>query len=396
MKRNIIIFIVAIIAVFVFIFVFYIKFKTPKTLDEKAFYAATLGGNYLVRHFNEDGTFDYLYNPDNDEVKDEYNMLRHAGTVYALLELYENTGNKKYLEVSKKALDYINKTLKECPSTFKDFKCLYEGRSVKLGGNALSVLAFSKYAIVTGDKKYIDNAKSLADWILSTQSEDGEFLMHVQYSNGSIGKHISEYYPGESIYALMLLYKVTEDEKYLESAKNATSWIINVRDKNKTYKNINHDHWLLYGMKELYKYNQKDEYIEHAKKIVDGIVRLQHKENENIDASWIGGFYNPPRSTPTATRSEALVSAYDIFIMSGNKKYQNIAHETLRSAIVFELRTFIDGAKARKYKQPLKALGGFRSSLVGLSVRIDYVQHNISALLGFWNISKDVKNNVIL
>ncbi len=386
--RNTLILLPAMLVMFVvFLFVCVVS-RTPKTLSDKAFYSAKLGGDYLVRHLKENGKFDYLYNPETDKVEKGYNMLRHAGTVYALLNIYDATDDKKYLQASEKAIDYLLQKMDECPGDFSNFQCLHEGGRVKLGGNALSVLALSEYMLATNDKKYFEEAKSLASWILATQTEDGEFSIHSQTEDGEVEGLISEYYPGEAVYALMKFYDVSKDEKYLNGAKKGVEWIINVRDKGKTYKNINHDHWLLYGLRELYRHEPSEEYVKHAKTIVDAIVNLQHVSNGKTEPSWVGGFYSPPRSTPTATRSEALVCAHDIFTKASEKEYVDLTDKTLKSGVIFELRTFIDGPTARKYPNPVMSLGGFKKSLTDSTVRIDYVQHNISALLGYWRISE--------
>ena len=56
-----------------------------------------LAGNYLVRETREDGSFVYLYNASCDCEDEDYNILRHAGTIYAMLQLYQVTENKDLL-----------------------------------------------------------------------------------------------------------------------------------------------------------------------------------------------------------------------------------------------------------------------------------------------------------
>ncbi len=386
-KKGIAVLLMSLIVVFIAFFV-YVKTKTPETLSEKAYYGATLGGNYLARNINEDGSFVYKYNAKEDKIYSEYNMLRHAGTVYALLELYDVTKNKKYLNTAESALKYLKGSIKKCPEPNSNLDCVYEGDKMKLGGNALSILAFTEYQKVTNSDKYLSDAVSLTEWMLKTQTEQGEFKIHSQFKDGAISDMVSEYYPGEAIYALMSIYEMTKEDKYLSGAKRAVNWIIDVRDNNKTSKDISHDHWLLYGIKELYKYDLSEKYVEHVKKIVDGIVALQH--TKNVPFEWVGGYYNPPRSTPTATRGEALSSAYEIFKKANENEYAEKAYTTLQRGVIFELRTLIDGKVARSYPKPVKCLGGFRSALNLDVVRIDYVQHNISALLGYYRITNEI------
>jgi hypothetical protein len=64
--------------------------------------------------------------------------------------------------------------------------------------------------------------------------------------------------------------------------------------------------------------------------------------------------------------------------------------ETYRAALLrlaaFQLRCQITPENAFFLPRPDRALGGFRSGLVDGEVRIDYVQHSVSSLLGLRGI----------
>lgn len=365
--------------------------KTPKTLEAKALYASNLGGSYLVRNQYEDGSFVYEYDAKKDEDLSGYNMVRHSGTTYALVELYQKTKEKKYKTAAKSALEYLLKTIAPCPAELANLSCAYDGEKTKLGGNALAILALVTYGEATGDTAYLGTAIDLALWIKATQLDNGEFKTHIQFKNGELDDHVSGYYPGEAVYALTRLYEATGDKQWLAIAEKGALWIITIRDAKETRNTIAHDHWLLYGLRELYKNNHNEAYLDHAKKIVDGIIAMQHVDG--VDATWVGGYYSPPRSTPTATRSEGLGAAYELFLEAGENEYAEKAYEALEKGVVFQMRTFVDGPNARTFPNSRKALGGFRYSLTDDTVRIDYVQHNISSLLLYYNISQK-KNNL--
>jgi hypothetical protein len=65
--------------------------------ESKYLQAATAGGDYLVAQMNADGSFVYEYDPITRKKSSSYNMLRHAGTTFSLIELHEATGDAKYL-----------------------------------------------------------------------------------------------------------------------------------------------------------------------------------------------------------------------------------------------------------------------------------------------------------
>lgn len=349
--------------------------------------SARAGGNYLVNHLHEDGSFVYEYDPLTYQESGSYNILRHAGTAYSLFELYGTTESKRYADAGERALTYLDAQLVQCP-TVATALCVLENNEIKLGGNGLAVLAIATEVHTTNNATRIPTAQALAEYIIETQSPSGEFLAHKTNGAGVVSDFISGYYPGEAIFALTQLYEIDGDERWIDSAHRGAEWLITVRDAGKDIDELDHDHWLLYGLRELYAHTPDELYLEHARKLTDAIADAQHISETGERSNWNGGFYNPPRSTPTATRSEGLSAAYDIFVMAGDTEYAQRAYETMERAIAFQLRTQFSRRDLARLNADPRAVGGFHESLDEYSVRIDYVQHNVSALLAFDRIKK--------
>jgi hypothetical protein len=330
--------------------------------------AAQAGGDYLLTNMHEDGSFVYEYDPVTDEVSDDYNILRHAGTTYSLLELYQATNDRKYLASSEKGIAYLINQVIPCPMV-PAAECVEEDAEVKLGGNGLAILALAKHAEVTGDKNHLSLTERLAAFIVGVQSPSGEFAVH-KIANGVVDGFKSEYYPGEAMFGLAKLSQVSGDRKWLDAAHKGARWIINVRDAGVPAAELPHDHWFLYALNELAKDKQESIYIDHAKKLTEAIAAAQHVGLTGEQKDWNGGYYNPPRSTPTATRNEGLGAAYELFTRAGGTAHATVAKDTMERGIGFTLRT----------QHPN---GSFHESLDEYAVRIDYVQHNVSALLAF-------------
>lgn len=362
--------------------------------------SARLGGNYLATHIYTDGSYVYQYNPVTDKESSSYNIVRHAGTTYSLLELYEVTGDQKYLTAAELALGYLAESSLPCPG-MPDALCVEEGNETKLGGNALAVLAFAKYISLTeknvgavastsdNTHEYLPLTQKLAQFIVNIEAPDGEFIVHkINTETGARTTFESEYYPGEAIFALARLYEIDKNPQWIDTAHRAARWLIEVRDANVPTQSLNHDHWLLYGLNELYTNRPEEIYLSHAQRIVQSIVAIQHKDKTGEQEDWNGGFYNPPRSTPTATRSEGLGAAYWIFKKAGDLAYASVALDSMKAAVAFQLRTQFTARQLKELDGNLGGVGGFRESLEGYVVRIDYVQHNISALLALDAIIK--------
>ncbi|MBU1151481.1 UbiA family prenyltransferase [Patescibacteria group bacterium] len=329
--------------------------------------SAELGGNYLIDKINNNGEFLYLYDAKYDTDKGGYNILRHAGTSYSLLELYEVTGKKKYLYAAEKALKYLNNQIFYCGNFSR---CLAENNEVKLGGNGLAILAFAKHIEVTRKEDYLETAQSLARWIVNNQAENGEFWIHkYKIKEKKATNFKSDYYPGEAIFGLLELYKIDQNPTWLLSAYSATDWLIKTRDKGKKISELPKDHWFLYALNELYQLKPNEEHYEHAIKLAKKINQDQSKYFPLKEGE------KGPSTAANATAIEGLLAAYSL-------THRPDFLQGIELSIPHALNTQITATLLDQTANPARALGGFRVNLHEWYVRNDYVQHNISALLG--------------
>ena len=99
----------------------------------------------------------------------------------------------------------------------------------------------------------------------------------------------------------------------------------------------------------------------------------------------------PPRSTPTATSAEGLCSAYLLARDFAGRDEAELIMESISPAIAFQLQTQFRPESVLYLKYPQRALWGFHRSLTDFEIRIDYVQHNISSLLGYYGILNNME-----
>lgn len=339
--------------------------------------ASRLGGNYLRGSLDASGKYNYSYLPKTDQNKRGYNILRHAGTTYSLFELYEATGDPSYLEAGERALGYLRRQIRDC-AIDAALACVVEGGEVKLGGNGLAMLAFEKHMEVTGKTDDRELLERLGGYLLAEQAPSGEFLVHKRkHPSGTATSFVSGYYPGEAL--LALVRHPEGDPTWLDAAARGARWLINVRDKGKGINQLAHDHWLLYALNEIDEHMPEDVFIDHGARIAQAITSGQNRRPAYPD--WYGSFYIPPRSTPTATRAEGLSAAYTMLRRGGRHEEAEAALLTMRHAVRFQLGTQFDAVSSLYLPNRPRALGGFRRALDNFEIRIDYVQHNISALL---------------
>lgn len=364
---------------------------SPTVSPEALLAAARAGGDYLVLHQRTDGSFDYLYDPAADEVEAGYNLLRHAGTCYSLFELHRATGDPRYLEAGRLGIEWLLGHVEgprpDDAAGGADFDAIVEidEPEAKLGGAALAVLAIAEHQRVSGDDRWLARAGRLARFLLHQQAPDGRFESKYFYGPPDPEPFVSIYYPGEAILALARLHRLDGDPAWLDAARRGADYLMDVRDAGKETADLPHDHWLLMGLAELDELTGDPRYAAHGARIAEAIVGAQRTSARHPD--WIGSFYDPPRTTPTATRAEALVAMEALARRTGRDR-RPVLEALLRMGAYLQ-RCQITPLSSLYLPRPDRATGGFRRSLFDWEVRIDYVQHSVSALLGLRQILLD-------
>jgi hypothetical protein len=359
------------------------KKVSPREIEE----ALLLAGKYLKNAVKKDGSFVYEYFPSTDEENPQYNMLRHAGAVYAMLELYEMTKDKALLEKIQKTISFLLGNLRNVRMKNQEVLLAIDNGNIKLGANALAILALTKYMCVVKTREHLETVQKLARWIQLTQSPQGRFRIHKQdFATQKISDFVSGFYPGEAIYALTLLYKIDKNKEWLDTAEKAAQYLIDVRNGGKSTAQLDHDHWLLYGLNELYRLSPQKIYYEHALKITEAILSSQRKDPSEDEA---GSFEKPAYATSTATRIEGLCAVYKLVRDFGTKKELEPIFDGICLGIQFQLKNQVTKEMAKQKKWPVKYVGGFQENSDIPNIRIDCVQHNVSSLLGTYLILKE-------
>jgi hypothetical protein len=352
--------------------------------------AVRRGADYLTRTVNAAGRYVYLYHPIGDRDDASYGWLRHAGTTYALFEAYEEFGTPLYLETGERALRYLRAHLtRDEPSQGLYLLDTDDEEQQKVGGAALALLAITKHAAVSekkDDAEGVETRRALAGFMMKQQFEDGHFRSNADVSRET-GKKLKReviYYPGEAVLALVRLYGIDPQPAYLDAARRGADYIVHVRDAYVSEDNQEHDHWISYAFNELYRVTHDEAYLAHAYKIARAIQKKQRTRSDMPDL--VGSFYEG-QTTPTSTRVEAYDA--DIVLSRFAGKPDSWLIEPARQAAHWMLGQQFRSGDDYWLANPAKADGGVRESLFVQDVRIDYVQHAMSAWLHLARILRD-------
>lgn len=329
---------------------------------------------YLYDLIQPDGQFIYGYFPVFDNWMTGYNILRHASSLWSLVNLYRMTGDSSYIEGIDRGLDYLVESI-----AYKDpdtaFVIEHKADEVKLGGNGLAIIAMTEYMDVFGTDKYMELVTHLANGILQMQHDDGSWYHVWNYPDFSQKEEYrTVYYDGEATFALVRAYTFTGDERFLDAGARSVEYFI---DNDYTrYR----DHWVAYSMHEITKYIPDARYYEFA---------LRNVSN-NIDR-----IYNQPTSYHTylellaiswQTYQRLIESDVDVAYLD-EFDVEYFAQALYRRA-EYMLNSFFFPEYAMYMRVPKDALGTFFVRHDSFRVRIDDIQHFIGGyyyLLQNWD-----------
>ncbi|MND35723.1 UDP-N-acetylmuramoyl-tripeptide--D-alanyl-D-alanine ligase [compost metagenome] len=329
---------------------------------------------YLARQVNEDGSFIYGYHACFDRRIEAYNALRHASTTYAMIEAWEVTHDPKLKGAIERALKYLAGTLVK-PASLPDGEeaafLVEADNEIKLGGNAVAILALVKYMTVSGKDEWRALAERLARGIRHMQdSRTGAFVHVLNFPDLAIKqRYRTIYYEGEAAFGLMRLYGLTGDAIWLATVEKAFEHFI-AKDHWK-----HHDHWLGYCVNELTLYRPEERYFRFAIRNIAGY--LDFVENRITTFPTLLELMMAARQTLSRIAADPQLRRLLDEI--------NLAH--FERALEKRARHLLNGhfwpEMAMYCRRPDRIAGSFFIRHHAFRVRIDDVEHYLSGFVAY-------------
>lgn len=354
----------------------------PGLLRERIYSAA----DYLERVCDARGRFEYGFDPSTGRTDRSYNLVRHAGATYGLLQAYGRTGANRYRIAARRALDHLAGEMRE--RRLEDGTVaahVIDNGYSKLGGQGLALLAFATYAEVTGDLRDLPLMWKLARHILSQIHPNGDVVHYFDWGPEGRASEIPVlFYPGEAAVGLQGLHRIDPDPRWLDAAKRILLFILEERDVGLGAEELQHDQWQMIALARLYETDPDDRYRAQAMRIAEAISARQRSRGDPAVAAgyrdYLGSFFNPPDGTHVAARMEGLAAAAALARRAGTGEDEWLV-SLVREGIAFSLQ--IQFVEPRLYfvRMAGRGLGSFPAGLHANFVRIDFTRHNLSALL---------------
>lgn len=372
------------------------------------------GARYLMRMVRDtegmQGRFIYnLYESGTFKEK-SYNVLRHAGTVFAMASYIQwaprhSTGMVVELdeltEKTAQAVDYLKtaflKPLIDSNTTGMKALAIWDEpslisektharRCAKLGGAGLGLVALTSFEAIRPGTTRKNDFSLLAEFIRFMQRDDGSFESKYCDKFGIDDSVVSLFYPGEASLGMVQLYELTKRREYLRIALRGMMYLATMRAESTS---VERDHWALLATEKLLKHlhvlrlqdegEVRQRLLYHGDQVVQSLIQ---KTEDMLRKTRMNATGNPPmpshgRTTPTATHLEGLMAAMSFSQKIKELEIRENAYVSARFLVASQIR-HVDESNMRHGGIPA-AVG--RQDTKSKAIRIDYVQHAICGVM---------------
>ncbi len=358
--------------------------------------------HYLARACGSDGQFIYRVHLDPSvKQREKYNLLRHAGAIYALTQYHQYRADPEVRAAALRAAHFLRDCCVAPLANRPDLLAIWsdsrltrtgKARQAKLGGTGLGLVALVRAAALEPGLVELERLRALGRFLLYMQKADGSFYSkYIPSEGGRWDQWQSLYYPGEAALALTLLYERDPHSDWIQGATRALLYLARSR---RAERELPPDHWALLATASLFAVcrdacppaSAREELVQHAVRLVESFLGEQLVA---VDPLLAGSFTRDGRTTPTATRLEGLLAALSL-LPHNERTLRARVEAAIHAGVGFLLRAHVsEGSSRGAMPRAIRALPSgnsleammfnFRAS----EVRIDYVQHALSAMIHY-------------
>jgi len=354
--------------------------------------AIDAGAAYLADAVLPSGEMRYRQYPDGRDLTPKYNLLRHGGALFALGSVAATDPAARIAHSA--AVLRAGRWLLDCcvrpvpgfdaiaapwwPPVRGDSRCL----EAKLGGAALALIALLEANRLTPGAIPAIELERLARFLVYMQRADGSFFSKYRHCEGGRDSSwTSLYYPGEAALALTLYARADPDPLWRGAAISALDYLARQRAGRRA---IPADHWAMIATAAVFDTavpsdpQQRSRLLHHVSQVTQAILEAPRVAERGHSAH--GSFGQGGRTTPTATRLEALIAARHVLSLHAPEEANEARLlAVLTDGVEFLLRAQRRSAPARG-AVPRAVLTSTRRAE---ELRIDYTQHALSVFLGY-------------
>lgn len=367
--------IVWIIAIAVLSYVSYVEVKRlisvwPKeSVEQKLEGSIKRVGAWFIRNQKPEGDFVYEQISATGEETENNHIVRQAGALYGLGHLYRFDKDPYISKTFERGLTYFQR-LTATPGA--DMAVITYEDNTLTNTTALVVLGLVEYMEADEQKKTTENLEylvRLSNYLVFTQTSEGAYV------NDFVPKSIeSDYNNGETMYALIRSYNLTQKEAYLLSVKRMANYAINYYGKQEF--NSSFFSWGMAGFSYLYAIDKDERYWKFLRTGADQYFKVRGDDYEKY-------LKDNDAYLPIAPGSSVYLEGVNHIGWIAKEKdpvlYRRLkkhVKKVLEYLLVYEINS-----PYGKYKsEDIRVSGAVCAKDDCETTRIDFMQHNVSAM----------------
>jgi hypothetical protein len=344
--------------------------------------AADAGMAYLARNQRRDGSFNYLLTATTGEAPPggpEINWPRHGGATLTLAQWAARTHERATADAAIRAAKLLQAHTGACGS----MRCVGDQTKVDAGSSALALLAYLELSNAGISRAFDADIAALTKFLRSLQRPDGEF-MHVydREHRRALDVHY-RYYSGEMALALARAARFLNDA----GAQHAASRALQRHTRRSLIVNryfFGQEHWTCQALEALWERAPDRDALAFCLDH-EAFLRMTQDHGDVLNA-FGGGYaphpFAPPRMAATGSRTEGALATLATARAAGVSPAQLDALERqARAGLAFILRHQFLPGPAHLFRDPARVHGGIPGSPTDFTIRIDYQQHVVGAIV---------------
>jgi hypothetical protein len=373
--------------------------KLPE-LQRQMYLSTQRGADWLWRHNRPDGRFVYGCLPALKATLEGDNYLRQVGAAFALARAARFTGDERHAARARQAVLAL---LLDTTTDPKDPNVRYTALpSVvvnRLAAAGLLVLAINELPSPADD--LLQQSEQLCAYIRRQQQPDGSLTYSDRPDDPRAAGDDPDgvnYYPGEALYGLMLSQRHRPAAWKSEVARKALSYY---RPWWQAHKSLAFVPWQTAAYTEAYLLTKEPAFAEAVNEMNDWLCRQQYVQLDPRHPLWMGGFMGwaegkpvpAPPQVGTASYAEGLAGACRVARQAADLPRYQRYREALERSLQFLTTLQYTEANTQHFADWYRPelLGGFYASHQDGTLRIDYTQHAVSALVQYLDYVADVR-----
>lgn len=327
--------------------------------------AGQLCADYLSRHIRVNGSFEYEIFGRTGATTTRYNILRHAGAIYAFSQWQNLHGAGQNADWMKMPVEFLKAHARTLEFAGK-LSCIVEGDEVKLGGTSLALLAMIERYKLHPTRRDMVWMRRFAEFIVWMQLPDGKFYSKFFYDKKRFSEFESNYYPGEAMLSLIRFYRLDADARWLRGAVAGAEYLLSHPVAGRTG-GRGHNHWFAMALSELLVLMPRQDLYDEFWLIADATIRMARQQIDSMASS-----------ASVATFGETIAAALGLDLRRNRPSRVDELLELLVEILGYCLRLQVgDGQGFSEY-----AKGGIMERPGRDRIRIDFVQHTLQVISG--------------